>query len=161
MKQQHQLPMCTQRHFDERQTFVTLSHRKGDDWYQAASELVREHAALHNVDASGLRDSVLEVSRKGALDLATLISTGSLLYGPRYSAQQRDHERDSCLSDVLDSVGEGARYFTNHGEAEEGDDANFLASAYHVNALAETTLDVCLIGVSHDSILILWRFEDD
>ncbi|MCQ4201218.1 hypothetical protein ACFW5W_11610 [Streptomyces sp. NPDC058783] len=161
MKQQHRLPMCTQRHFDERQTFVTLSHKKDDDWYQVASELVREHAALHNVDASGLRDSVMEVSRKGALDLATLISTGSLLYGPRYSAQQRDHERDSCLSDVLDSVGEGARYFTNHGEAEEGDDANFLASGYHVNALAETALDVCLIGVSHDSILILWRFEDD
>ncbi|MFD5651417.1 hypothetical protein [Streptomyces sp. NPDC127039] len=161
MKQQHQLPMCAQGYFDERQTFVALSHRKDDDWYQVATELARGNAALHNVDASELRDSVMEISRKGALDLATLISAGSLLYGPRYSAQRRDHGRDSCLSDVLDSVGEGARYFTNHGEAEEGNAANFLASTYHVNALADTALDVCLIGVSHDRILILWRFEDD
>ncbi|MFJ8540657.1 hypothetical protein ACIRFH_01335 [Streptomyces sp. NPDC093586] len=155
-----ELPACARGHFDQRQTFVALSHRKDDDWHHIAGEMIKHSPALHGVDTSELRDSVMEISHNGALQLATLISVGSLLYGPR-SLPNHDHERDTCLSRVLDCAGEGARYFTNHGEAEEGDEADFLSSAFHANTLADATIDVCLIGVSEDAVLILWRFEDD
>lgn len=70
-------------------------------------------------------------------------------------------ERDACLRDVLNAVGNDARFFTNHGHAEDGEEADFLASSFHVNALAGTTIDICLIGVSDENVLVLWRFEDD
>lgn len=70
-------------------------------------------------------------------------------------------ERDTWLRDMLKAVGDGARFFTNHGNAEDGENADFLTSSFHTNALADATIDVCLIGVSDEKVLVLWRFEDD
>ncbi|MFL4948466.1 hypothetical protein ACJ6WE_14070 [Streptomyces sp. MMS24-I31] len=124
-------------------------------------DTIQGHPVLRQVDRTELRDSILEVSPPKALDLAGLISAGSLLYGPLESLRTPDAERDACLRDVLNAVGNDARFFTNHGHAENGDEADFLASSFHANALAGTTIDICLIGVSDENVLVLWRFEDD
>ncbi len=51
-------------------------------------------------------------------------------------------------------MGEGATYFTNHGHAEEGKDADFLATAFHADVVAGPTLDICLIGVTDQRLLV-------
>lgn len=155
------LPPCAQELFDERQSFAALVARRGAEWHDVVMDAIQPNPALRQVDPGDLRDSILEVSTAQALDLAGLISVGSLLYGPRASLRTPDTERDACLRDILVAVGNGARFFTNHGHAEDGAEADFLASSFHVNALAETTIDVCLIGVSDENVLVLWRFEDD
>ena len=155
------LPGCLQGYFDERQSFAAISSRRESDWHENVVEMVRGTHALRIVDSTTLRDSLLEVSHEGALDLARLISGGSLLYGPSESLRTLDTERDDCLRETLAAAGENTRFFTNHGHAEDGDQADFLVSSFHVDSLADTTIDVCLIGVSEENILVLWRFEDD
>ncbi|OIK29464.1 hypothetical protein [Streptomyces malaysiense] len=108
-----------------------------------------------------MRDSLLEIFPTQALELAGLISVGSLLYGPHPSLRVPNAERDACLREVLGAVGDSARFFTNHGHAEDGAEADFLASSFHANVLAGPTIDICLIGVSDENVLVLWRFEDD
>ncbi|MEU8971427.1 hypothetical protein AB0D11_19525 [Streptomyces monashensis] len=135
--------------------------RKDADWHDTVVETIRGNPVLRQVDRAELRDSILEVSPSQALELAGLISLGSLLYGPHESLRAPDAERDSCLGELLGSVGDGARFFTNHGNAEDGEAAKFLSSSFHANVLAGTTIDICLIGVSNENILVLWRFEDD
>ncbi|MEW1644364.1 hypothetical protein [Streptomyces sp. NPDC091219] len=155
------LPGCLQGYFDERQSFAAISSRRGADWYENVVEMVHGTPALRIIDGMTLRDSLVEVSHEGALDLARLISAGSLLYGPSESLRTVDTERDNCLLETLAAAGKNARFFTNHGHAEDGDQANFLVSSFHVNSLADTTIDVCLVGVSDENVLVLWRFEDD
>jgi len=155
------LPACAQGHFDERQSFAGLAVRTGADWHDTVMETIQRNPELRQVDRSELRDSLLEVSPAQALDLAGLISVGSLLYGPRESLRRPNTERDACLRDILESAGSGARFYTNHGHAEDGEAADFLASSFHANTLAGTTVDICLIGVSNENVLVLWRFEDD
>ncbi|MEU7060706.1 hypothetical protein [Streptomyces sp. NPDC046197] len=155
------LPGCALGRFDERQSFAALVARGGADWHDTVMETIQGHPVLRQVDRMELRDSVLQVSPAQALDLAGLISVGSLLHGPRESLRTSDAERDACLRDILKAVGNGARFFTNHGQAEDGEEADFLASSFHANALAGTTIDICLIGVSDETVLVLWRFEDD
>lgn len=155
------LPGCLQRYFDERQSFAAINSRGETEWNETVVEMVHGTHALRIVDRTTLRDSLLEVSHEGALDLARLISGGSLLYGPSESLRTLDTERDECLRETLATAGKNARFFTNHGHAEDGDQADFLVSSFHVNSLADTTIDVCLIGVSDENVLVLWRFEDD
>ena len=155
------LPCCAQGRFDERQCFAALAPRRGVDWHETVLETIRENPALQQVERSELRDSLLEISAAEALDLAKFISAGSLLYGPRESLRTPDKERDDCLRDILKSAGKGARFFTNHGHAEDGEEADFLAASFHANTLAGTSIDICLIGVSDENVLVLWRFEDD
>lgn len=155
------LPPCVQQCFDERQSFATLAARRSADWHDTALEAVQRHPVLQQVDRREFRDSILEVLPTQALDLAGFISVGSLLYGPSESLRTPDAERDARLGDILKTVGNGARFFTNHGHAEDGEEADFLASSFHVNVLTKTTMDVCLIGVSDENVLVLWRFEDD
>ncbi|MFD4875284.1 hypothetical protein ACFWOB_18240 [Streptomyces sp. NPDC058420] len=155
------LPGCLQGHFDERQSFAAVKSLVEADWHETVVEIVREIHALRSIDRTTLRDSLLEVSYEGALDLARLISEGSLLYGPSKSLRALDPERDDCLRETLGTAGKNTRFFTNHGHAEDGDQADFLTSSFHVNSLADTTIDVCLIGVSEENVLVLWRFEDD
>ena len=155
------LPGCLQGYFDERQSFAAVKSLEGADWHETVVEIVREIHAFRSIDRVTLRDSLLEVSYEGALDLARLISDGSLLYGPSKSLRALAPERDDCLRETLGTVGKNTRFFTNHGHAEDGDQADFLASSFHVNSLADTTIDVCLVGVSEENVLVLWRFEDD
>ncbi|WP_158711512.1 hypothetical protein [Streptomyces xylophagus] len=155
------LPGCQQGYFDERQSFAAVDSRGEADWHETVVEMVRGTRALRGIDRTTLRDSLFEVSYEGALDLARLISGGSLLYGPSESLRTLDTERDDCLRETLGTAGKNARFFTNHGHAEDGDQADFLVSSFHVNSLAATTIDVCLIGVSDENIMVLWRFEDD
>ncbi|MER6975742.1 hypothetical protein [Streptomyces carpinensis] len=155
------LPACARGRFEERQSFAALVARRGTDWHGTVIETIQGNPVLRQVDRSELRNNLLEVSPAQALDLARLISVGSLLYGPHASLRIPNTERDSCLRDILKAVGDGARFFTNHGHAEDGEEADFLASSFHTNALADTTIDVCLIGVSGENVLVLWRFEDD
>lgn len=161
MERKTDLPACVQGRFDERQSFAALVARKGADWHDTVMDTIQEHPALRQVDRTELRDGILQVAPHKALDLAGLISVGSLLYGPLKSLRTPDVERDACLRDVLNAVGNDARFFTNHGHAEDGEEADFLASSFHANALAGTTIDICLIGVSDENVLVLWRFEDD
>lgn len=155
------VPVCAQGRFDDRQSFAALVARRGSDWQATVMEAIQENSVLRHVDRSELQDGILEISPAQALDLAKLISIGSLLYGPRASLHKPDAERDACLREILKAVGNGARFFTNHGQAEDGEDADFLAASFHANALADTTIDICLIGVSDENVLVLWRFEDD
>ncbi|MEU6771112.1 hypothetical protein [Streptomyces sp. NPDC046759] len=155
------LPACAQGLFDERQAFAALAARRGPDWYDTVMEAIRGNLILRQVDRSELRDAILEVSPAHALDLARLISRGSLLHGPHASLRTPDVERDACLRDILEAVGTSARFFTNHGHAEDGEEADFLASSFHAHTLVGTTIDICLIGVSDDNVLVLWRFEED
>ncbi|MGC9501326.1 RNase A-like domain-containing protein [Streptomyces sp. WG7] len=106
---------------------AALSPREGGNWRQVVTGTVKGNPSLRNMNSSELRESIMEVSRENVFDLAKLISAGGLLHDPRVSLRHGDHERDSCLLDVLDTVGEGARYFTNHGQAEEGENADFLS----------------------------------
>ncbi|MER6994686.1 hypothetical protein [Streptomyces sp. NPDC000410] len=147
--------------FDRRQTYVALFPRTGDDWYATVVAAVQEFPALRCVDRQALEENLTEISDIGAFDLCKLISFGSLLQGPHASLRQPDTHRDECLARVLESLGPSARFWTNHGHAEHGDAAHFLASSFHVNGLADATIDVCLVGVSTESVLTLWRFEND
>lgn len=108
-----------------------------------------------------MEESLFEVSRENALDLSKFIAFGSLLRGPVPSALDADGRRDSLLAHMFDRLGADACFWTNHGGAEDGQESGFLSSSFHVNVLAEATIDLCLIGVSSEAVLILWRFEDD
>jgi len=112
------------------------------------------------LDPQELESSLMPVSRRGAEDLLKLVSFGSLQAGPNPSLEAPDAARDACISEILDSVGESALYFTNHGHAEDGDSADFLASSFHFNSLAVTVYNICIIAVTSDRILSAWRFED-
>lgn len=155
------LPACARGRFDERQSFAALAARGEPDWHDTVMNTIQGNPVLSQVDSGELHDSLLEVSPAQALELAGLISVGSLLYGPHPSLRVPNTERDTCLREVLGAVGDGARFFTNHGHAEDGAEADFLASSFHANVLAGPTIDICLIGVSDENVLVLWRFEDD
>ncbi len=158
------LPPCAGERFDARHSFAALASWRGGEWPHAVAEIVREHPVLRSVEPEILAEHTQEVlSPSGALELATLISAGSLLT-PRADAlslRTPDPSRERCLRQVLECLGEGARYFTNHGEAEEEKDADFLATAFFADAIAGPTMDICLIGVTDQRLLVLWRFEED
>ncbi|MEU0048510.1 hypothetical protein [Streptomyces sp. NPDC006309] len=160
-KRKMDLPACVRGRFDERQAFVALGARGGADWHDTVMEVIQGNPVLRQVDRQELRDSLLEVSPGQAMELAGLISVGSLLYGPCTSLRAPDEKRDACLRELLRAAGNGARFFTNHGHAEDGEEGDFLASSFHANVLAGTTIDICLVGVSDEDVLVLWRFEDD
>lgn len=155
------LPPCARGRFDPRQSFAALAARSNGGWAQAVVEVIQEHPVLGHIEPEELRQAVWEISRAGAADLATLISAGSLLYPMAVPLRRPDPAREECMRQLLDTVGEGARFFTNHGEAEEGENADFLASSFHANVIAGPTLDICLIGVTDEKVLVLWRFEED
>ncbi|MDF3298194.1 hypothetical protein [Streptomyces tropicalis] len=155
------LPACARGRFDERQCFAALMTRKGVDWHETVMEIIQDDPVLRQVSHRELEDSLLEVSPAQALDLAGLISVGSLLYGPHESLYASDVERDACLQEILRCTGKGTHFFTNHGHAEDGKEADFLAASFHTNTLTSKTIDVCLVGVSDENVLVLWRFEDD
>lgn len=113
-----------------------------------------------SVTADQIRDSLLPINRQGAEDLLKLVAVGSLYSGPDRALQEPDKTRDGCVRDVLDAVGDTAEFFTNHGHAEDGAAADFLASGFHWNSLAVTLYDVCLVAVGSEHLLIAWRFED-
>ncbi|MEU6015819.1 hypothetical protein ABZ826_17690 [Streptomyces sp. NPDC047515] len=147
--------------FDARQTFVHLSVPGDGDWRETAIAAMRSCPALQSVNREDMESSLAEVSRENALDLSKFIAFGSLLRGPLQSLVDADEIRDSLLARMLDQLGGDARFWTNHGGAEDGQESGYLSSSFHVNALAETTIDLCLIGVSPRAVLVLWRFEDD
>ncbi|MEU0860515.1 hypothetical protein ABZ352_34905 [Streptomyces griseofuscus] len=155
------LPARARGRFDERQSFAALVGRGEPDWHVTVMNAIQGNPVLRQVDSGELRDSLLEVFPAQAMELAWLISVGSLLYGPHPSLRVPDAERDTCLREVLGAVGEDARFFTNHGHAEDGAEADFLASSFHADVLAGLTIDICLIGVSDENVLVLWRFEND
>nr|WP_145485067.1 MULTISPECIES: hypothetical protein [Streptomyces] len=155
------LPACARERFDERQSFAALAARREPDWHDTVMNTIRGNPVLRQIDPGELRDSILEISAAQALELAGLISVGSLLYGPNPSLRVPEAERETCLRKILAAVGDSARFFTNHGHAEDGAEADFLASSFHANVLAGLTVDICLIGVSDENVLVLWRFEDD
>ncbi|WP_153814467.1 hypothetical protein [Streptomyces sp. SUK 48] len=155
------LPACARGRFETGRSFAALAARGESDWHDTVMNTIQVDPVLRQVDSGELRDSLREVFAAQALELAGLISAGSLLHGPHPSLRVPNAERDICLREVLGAVGDDARFFTNHGHAEDGDGADFLASSFHADTLAGLTVDVCLIGVSVEHVLVLWRFEDD
>ncbi|MFD5554823.1 hypothetical protein ACFWIA_13445 [Streptomyces sp. NPDC127068] len=156
------LPDCAKVYLDPRQTFAALRPLQGADWCTTVARAVGGVPALASVDTAELRDALGEVSRAGARELARVISAGSLLHGAKSPWTSADPGRDDCMDALLRAVGSDARYFTNHGAAEEEEEQrNFLASSFHVNSLSTATLDLCLLAVSPAAVLVLWRFEDD
>ncbi|MBK3577734.1 hypothetical protein JHN63_28830 [Streptomyces sp. MBT65] len=165
------LPKCATRLFDTRWTCLYLLPRKHEDWIVDLLAFTQgKNSGEHiGIEPSGMFDSVtddqarvslLPVSRKGAEDLLKLLAVGSFYSGPDPSLQEVDEVRDSCMRDILASAGEDLDFFTNHGHAENGDEADFLTHSFHWNSLATTLYDVCLIAVAADRLLIAWRFED-
>lgn len=112
------------------------------------------------VTSNGLRQSLLPVSGRGAEDLMKLIAVGSLDSGPDQSLKEPDEERDTCVRNILGAVGKKVEFFTNHGHAEAGEEADFLTTSYYSDSLAATLYDICLIAVSSDFVVVAWRFED-
>ncbi|WP_405992094.1 hypothetical protein [Streptomyces sp. NBC_00986] len=165
------LPKCATRLFDTRWTCLCLLQRQHEDWI---ADLLDFTQGKNNGDRIGVKPSemfdsvthdvatasLLPVSRKGADELLKLLAVGSFDSGPNQSLLEADEARDSCVREVLDSVGKGSDLFTNHGHAEYGDTADFLTRSFHWNSLATTLYDVCLIAVTADRLLIAWRFED-
>ncbi|NUK54481.1 hypothetical protein HRW14_30300 [Streptomyces lunaelactis] len=165
------LPVCAIRLFDERRTSLLLAQRLHEDWVDDVLSVILDPSGAQHigidpatmfetVTAADLRESLLTVSRRGAEDLMKLLAAGSFYSGPDTSLQAPDEVRDSCVRDILRTVGEEAEFFTNHGHAEDETEANFLASAFHFNSLAVTLYDICLIAVSPDYLFVAWRFED-
>jgi hypothetical protein len=166
-----ELPACATGLIDERQTFLCLVQRVHEDWIEDVLETIRGSDGRTRVglDPTGLfgeltpadlRQNLLPVSRPGAEDLLRLLAVGSFYSGPDPTLREPNEVRDACVRAVIDSVCGDAEFFTNHGHAEDGDAADFFASSFHWNSLAEVLYDVCLIGVSPDWILVAWRFED-
>lgn len=162
MSTEFDLPGCARIYLDPRQTFAALRPRQQEtDWCKSVARAVEEVPALASVGTVDMREALGEVSRAEARALARVISTGSLLHGARSPWASPDIARDDCMVTLLRAAGSDARYFTNHGAAEEREHRDFLESSFHVNSLSTATLDLCLIAVSHSAVLVLWRFEDD
>ncbi|GGU34005.1 hypothetical protein [Streptomyces violascens] len=102
----------------------------------------------------------MPVARRGAEDLLKLILSGSLFHGLDAQLIASDLVLARSIQEVLDSFGPGVEYFTNHGHAEDGEEAQFLVTGFHFNSLAVTLYDICPISVDSDRILVAWRFED-
>ncbi|MEU0691531.1 hypothetical protein [Streptomyces uncialis] len=154
-------PGCARSYLDPRQTFVAIVPCRETDWFATVARAVGGVPALASVSAVELRNSLAAVSRAEAKELARVISVGSLLYGARSPWTSASQGRDDCMDALLSAVGDDARYFTNHGAAEEAEPRNFLDSSFHVNSLSTATMDLCLVAVSRSAVLVLWRFEDD
>ncbi|MFC8919969.1 hypothetical protein ACFT5C_29870 [Streptomyces sp. NPDC057116] len=167
-----ELPECATWLVDERHAFLCLTTRVNEDWTEDVLAAISTGSdgpgrvgidpvgMFGDITADDLRSSVLPVSRRGAEDLLRLLAVGSFFDGPDMSLREPDETRDTCVRDILASVGEEAEFFTNHGHAEDGDAADFLAAGFHYNSLARVLYDVCLIGVARDRLLLAWRFED-
>ncbi|MFV0128254.1 hypothetical protein ACLGI4_11125 [Streptomyces sp. HMX112] len=165
------LPGCATHLLDDRHTFLLVTRRSSEDWVDDAIAVLRssneaEYMGLdpatvfEALTADDLRQNLLPVARRGAEDIVKLLLVGSFYSGPDASLLRPDKARDDCVRAILDTAGEAARYFTNHGHAEEGYEANFLTANFHFNSLAATLWDVCLIAASPTTLLIVWRFED-
>ncbi|MEU0398737.1 hypothetical protein ABZ318_00470 [Streptomyces sp. NPDC006197] len=167
-----ELPECARRLIDERHVFLSLSRRVHEDWAEDVLAEIRggpkgrdgvgvdPSGLFGDISADDLHGSVLGVSRTGAEELMRLLAVGSFYSGPEASLREPDEMRDTCIRGILDAVGGGAEFFTNHGHAEDGDAADYFAGGFHYNSLASVLYDVCLIGVTRDRLLITWRFED-
>lgn len=165
------LPECATALFDPRRTALCLAPRTHQDWVDDLLAFTRgegggESAGLdpvpmfEAVTGDLVRESLLPVTGEGAQELLKFLAVGSFYEGPDPSLRHPDKVRDGCVRDVLASVGESAEFFTNHGHAEDGADADFLVSGFHWNSLAVTLYDVCLIAVTPQRLLVAWRFED-
>ncbi|MEU0374224.1 hypothetical protein ABZ070_29005 [Streptomyces sp. NPDC006283] len=165
------LPECAIRYFDGQNTLLHLARRTNRDWMADVLSVVAgakgiAHAGVEaatmfgTVTIDDLRRSLLPVSESGARDLLKLLAVGSFYWGPEESLHRPDPVRDKCVRDTLQAVGSGADFFTNHGHAEDGYEADFLQAGFHFNSLATTLYDICLIAVSPDFLLVAWRFED-
>ncbi|CAM5578209.1 hypothetical protein SXANM310S_01268 [Streptomyces xanthochromogenes] len=150
------------------QYFMQMSSRNDPDWRHEVISIIRNPEGvgidptpmLEGLSVELLQESVALVTRRGAEDLLKLIVSGSLLRGPNAQRIESNHILGRSVQEVLDLIGPGADYFTNHGHAEDGDDARFLVSGFHYNSMATTLYDICLIAVTSDRILVAWRFED-
>ncbi|MFD7167636.1 hypothetical protein [Streptomyces violascens] len=162
------LPPYISARADSGEYFIQASRRNAPDWRYDVTEIIRNPqgagidptAMFDNMSVELLQDSLAPVTRRGAEDLLKLIVSGSLFGGPDARLIESDHVLGRSIQELLDSLGPETEYFTNHGHAEDGDDAQFLVSAFHYNSMAVTLYDICLIAVSSDRILVAWRFED-
>ncbi|MGW1869830.1 hypothetical protein ACWCPS_30260 [Streptomyces mauvecolor] len=163
-----ELPPCISTRADSGEHFVQVSRRNAPDWRHDVTDIIRNPqgvgidpaAMFEDMSVERLQESLVPVTRRGAEDLLKLIVAGSLFDGPDTRLIESDHMLSRSIQEVLAPFGPGAEYFTNHGHAEEGDDAQFLVSAFHYNSMAVTLYDICLIAVTSDLILVAWRFED-
>ncbi|MFD7342363.1 hypothetical protein ACFV98_41365 [Streptomyces violascens] len=153
---------------DPRACFTQLQRRTGPDWRRDVIRVVRHPQGigvdpaplLREASLDRLRESLAPVARRGAEDLLKLILSGSLFHGLDAQLIESDLVLARSIQEVLDSFGPGVEYFTNHGHAEDGEEAQFLVTGFHFNSLAVTLYDICLIAVDSDRILVAWRFED-
>ncbi|MHB9857990.1 hypothetical protein [Streptomyces sp. YIM S03343] len=157
--------------FDQSRTVVCLTARTHRDWVDDVTAFMRGEAGgqstgvdpapmFEEIIGELVRESLLPVAEKGARDLLKFLAVGSFYEGPHPSLREPDEVRDGCVRELLASVGDSPDFFTNHGHAEDGPDADFLVSSFHWNSLAATLYDVCLVGVAPDRLLVVWRFED-
>ncbi|MFJ4920369.1 hypothetical protein [Streptomyces sp. NPDC088725] len=165
------LPECATQLFDERSAFLFLAQRANEDWVHDALSVIQGSksgdrigvapvAMFDAVTSDDLRQSLLSVNRRGAEDLLKLLAVGSFHLGPDASLREANEVRDGCVRGIVRAVGEEVEFFTNHGHAEDGADADFFASSFHFNSLSTVLYDVCLIAVSSQYLLVAWRFED-
>ncbi|MEU8651021.1 hypothetical protein [Streptomyces sp. NPDC048737] len=165
------LPECATALFDPHRTVLCLAPRTRADWVDDLVAFTRGEVRgestgvdpapmFEEVAGELVRESLLPVGKEGAQDLLKLLALGSFYEGLDPSLREPDAARDKCVHELLEAVGDSVEFFTNHGHAEDGEDADFLVSGFHWNSLAITLYDVCLIGVTPERILVAWRFED-
>ncbi|QZZ29055.1 hypothetical protein [Streptomyces sp. ST1015] len=158
--------------FDPRYSLLRLVPRKHEEWADDLVALMRgarsetgfgvDPAVMFDeLSGAEVRESLLPVTRESAQDLLKIIAAGSLHDGVDAAALRHPDEiRDGCIREMLDSMGDSVEFFTNHGCAEEGPDADFLVSGFHWESFAVTLYDIGLVAVSPDRLLVAWRFED-
>ncbi|MEU3371676.1 hypothetical protein ABZ734_14570 [Streptomyces sp. NPDC006660] len=163
-----ELPPYLSARADSGEYFIQMSCRNDPDWRRDVTGMIRNPRGfgvdpsplLEGLSVERLQESVAPVARRGAEDLLKLIVAGSLFDGVKAESIASDHGLTRSVHEALDLFGPEAEYFTNHGHAEDGDDAQFLVSGFHYNSMAVTLYDICLIAVASDRILVAWRFED-
>lgn len=165
------LPECASTLLDPLRAVVCLTPRSHEDWADDLVAFTRGDCGGESVGVDPVpmfeavtgelvRQNLMPVTSEGAEELLKFLAVGSFYEGPDPSLREADEVRDGCVRDVLASVGDSVEFFTNHGHAEDGPDAEFLVSGFHWNSLAVTLYDVCLIGVTSERLLVAWRFED-
>ncbi|MCX2971828.1 MULTISPECIES: hypothetical protein [Streptomyces] len=168
-----ELPQDAEQAFRDGQVFLRHVKREASDWREDVVKAVtfapadpdvgvlRRRAELLGVSTADLCENLLNVSKGAAMNVLRFIAGGSLIYGPASLSVETAMSIENCIASIFSAFGDCASFFTNHGAAEDGAPESCFSGSYHVNVVASSVMDLCIIAVSDDEIFIGWRCEED